>query len=45
MAEFHHPEMERNNSYVCCCCLPQRSTFFRYEMRTVDTCSWCKLIV
>jgi len=31
-------KVKRNNSYVCCCCFPQRSTFFRYEMRTVGTC-------
>jgi len=43
MVEFHHPEVERNNSYVCCCCcFPQQSTFFRYETRTIGTCGWCK---
>jgi len=28
MAEFHHPKVERNNSYVCF--FPQRSTFSCY---------------
>jgi len=44
MIKFHHPKVERNNSYVCCCCccFPQRSIFSRYDMRTIGICDWCK---